>query len=73
MATTAAPSTAPPSPSPSPSPPERIVATAELAAFLPPRLRQLAAPARESGQPDDAGRWTRTADATQAVLLPDAL
>ncbi|MEX1654353.1 hypothetical protein ABZ960_14370 [Streptomyces pseudovenezuelae] len=53
-------------------PPERIVATADLAAFLTRRLRQLAAPAGESGQPDDAGRWTRTADATQAAL-PAAL
>ncbi|WP_330327495.1 hypothetical protein [Streptomyces pseudovenezuelae] len=70
MATTAAPTTAPPSPSP--SPPERIVATADLAAFLPRRLRQVADPASESGQPDHAGRWTRTADATQAAL-PDAL
>ncbi|KUM84666.1 hypothetical protein [Streptomyces pseudovenezuelae] len=54
------------------APPERIVATADLAAFLTRRLRQLAAPAGESGQPDEAGRWTRTADATQAAL-PAAL
>ncbi|MDT0541141.1 MULTISPECIES: MGH1-like glycoside hydrolase domain-containing protein [Streptomyces] len=51
--------------------PERLVATADLAGFLVLQLRELAALAEELGRPDDAGRWTRTADATQAAMLDD--
>ncbi|MER6138688.1 trehalase family glycosidase [Streptomyces sparsogenes] len=49
--------------------PERVVATADLAGFLVLQLRELAGLAEELGRPDDARRWTRTADATQAELL----
>ncbi|MFC7259245.1 amylo-alpha-1,6-glucosidase [Streptomyces lutosisoli] len=49
--------------------PERVVVTADLASFLILQLRELAELASEVGRPDDALRWTRTADATQAALL----
>nr|WSZ12848.1 trehalase family glycosidase [Streptomyces canus] len=49
--------------------PERVVVTADLAAFLTLQLRELADLADELEQPDDARRWTRTADATQAAML----
>ncbi|WP_329416751.1 trehalase family glycosidase [Streptomyces sp. NBC_00704] len=48
---------------------ERVVVTADLAAFLTLQLRELADLADELEQPDDARRWTRTADATQAAML----
>jgi glycogen debranching enzyme len=51
--------------------PARVVVTADLAAFLTLQLRELAALADELGRPDDARRWTRTADETQAAMLGD--
>ncbi|MGC0339189.1 amylo-alpha-1,6-glucosidase [Streptomyces sp. SLBN-8D4] len=51
--------------------PERVVVTADLAAFLVLQLRELAALADELDQPDDARRWTRTAEATQAAMLDE--
>lgn len=49
--------------------PERVVVTADLAAFLTLQLRELADVANELGRPDEARRWTRTAEATQAAML----
>lgn len=49
--------------------PERLIVTADLAAFLILQLRELADLAAELDRPDDARRWTRTADATQAAML----
>ncbi|MGW2636989.1 amylo-alpha-1,6-glucosidase [Streptomyces sp. NPDC001348] len=49
--------------------PERVVVTADLAAFLTLQLHELATLANELGKPDEARRWTRTADATQAAML----
>ncbi|MEU6803470.1 amylo-alpha-1,6-glucosidase [Streptomyces neyagawaensis] len=51
--------------------PARVVVTADLAAFLALQLRELASLADELGLPDDARRWTRTADETQAAMLGD--
>ncbi|MEU0414544.1 trehalase family glycosidase [Streptomyces griseorubiginosus] len=51
--------------------PERVVVTADLAAFLVLQLRELAVLADELDQPDDARRWTRTAEATQAAMLDE--
>ncbi|MFF7656344.1 amylo-alpha-1,6-glucosidase [Streptomyces sp. NPDC007983] len=48
---------------------ERVVVTADLAAFLVLQLRELAALATELGHPDDAREWTRTAQETQAAML----
>ncbi|MBZ3905402.1 amylo-alpha-1,6-glucosidase [Streptomyces griseiscabiei] len=49
--------------------PERVVVTADLAAFLILQLRELADLATDLDRHDDARTWTRTADATQAALL----
>jgi glycogen debranching enzyme len=49
--------------------PERVIVTADLAAFLILQLRELADLATELERPDDARQWTRTADATQAAML----
>ncbi|MET9503775.1 trehalase family glycosidase [Streptomyces sp. NPDC006622] len=49
--------------------PERVIVTADLAAFLILQLRELADLAAELDRPDDARTWTRTADATQAAML----
>ncbi|MER7689734.1 trehalase family glycosidase [Streptomyces sp. NPDC097610] len=51
--------------------PERLVVTADLAAFLALQLRQLAGLATELGLPDEARRWTRCAEATQAAMLDE--
>ncbi|MBC9727639.1 MGH1-like glycoside hydrolase domain-containing protein [Streptomyces sp. TRM68367] len=51
--------------------PERVVVTADLAAFLVLQLHELADLAIELGRPEDALRWTRTADATRAALLDE--
>ncbi|MFD5128422.1 amylo-alpha-1,6-glucosidase [Streptomyces olindensis] len=51
--------------------PERVVVTADLAAFLVLQLRELARLATELGLPDDARRWTRTAEATQAAMVDE--
>ncbi|MFE8950512.1 amylo-alpha-1,6-glucosidase [Streptomyces sp. NPDC007856] len=50
---------------------ERVVATADLAAFLVLQLRELARLATELDLPDEARRWTRTAEATQAAMLDE--
>ncbi|MGI3227103.1 amylo-alpha-1,6-glucosidase [Streptomyces sp. GTA36] len=49
--------------------PERLIVTADLAAFLILQLRELADLAAELDRPHEARRWTRTADTTQAALL----
>lgn len=49
--------------------PERVVVTADLAAFLVLQLHELAALAEELGKPDEAHRWTATAEETQTALL----
>ncbi|OIJ91851.1 amylo-alpha-1,6-glucosidase [Streptomyces monashensis] len=49
--------------------PERVVVTADLAAFLILQLHELAALAAELNRPDEADRWTRTAEETQTALL----
>ena len=51
--------------------PARVVVTADLAAFLTLQLRELAALATELDRPDEADRWSRTAEATQAALLDE--
>ena len=51
--------------------PERVIVTADLAAFLILQLRELADLATELGRPDDAQRWARTADVTQAAMLDE--
>ncbi|MDX3570721.1 amylo-alpha-1,6-glucosidase [Streptomyces sp. ID05-47C] len=49
--------------------PERVVVTADLAAFLILQLHQLAALAGELGRPEEASRWIRTAAETQTAML----
>ncbi|MFD4872460.1 amylo-alpha-1,6-glucosidase [Streptomyces sp. NPDC058420] len=49
--------------------PERVIVSADLAAFLILQLRELAAIAAELDLPDDALTWTRTADTAQAEML----
>ncbi|WP_328745304.1 trehalase family glycosidase [Streptomyces sp. NBC_00285] len=49
--------------------PARVVVTADLAAFLTLQLRELATLATHLDRPDDALRWTRTAEATQEAML----
>ncbi|WP_327715293.1 trehalase family glycosidase [Streptomyces sp. NBC_00490] len=51
--------------------PARVVVTADLAAFLTLQLRELAALATELDLPDEADRWSRTAEATQTALLDE--
>ncbi|WP_030175087.1 amylo-alpha-1,6-glucosidase [Streptomyces sp. NRRL S-813] len=51
--------------------PERVVVTADLAAFLILQLHELAALATELGRPDDADRWTRTAAEIQTALFEE--
>ncbi|CAM5437191.1 amylo-alpha-1,6-glucosidase [Streptomyces coeruleorubidus] len=51
--------------------PERVVVTADLAAFLALQLHELAYLAAELGKPDEAGRWTRTAHEIQSALLDE--
>ncbi|MFF5523007.1 amylo-alpha-1,6-glucosidase [Streptomyces coeruleorubidus] len=51
--------------------PERVVVTADLAAFLVLQLYELADLAAELGKPDEAGRWTRTAHEIQSALLDE--
>ncbi|MFK0110694.1 amylo-alpha-1,6-glucosidase [Streptomyces sp. NPDC091217] len=49
--------------------PERVVVTADLAAFLILQLHELADLATEVGSTREAGRWTRTAEQIQAALF----
>ncbi|WP_369170105.1 amylo-alpha-1,6-glucosidase [Streptomyces sp. R28] len=51
--------------------PERVIVSADLAAFLILQLRELADLATELGRPDDAHWWTRAADTTQAAMLDE--
>ncbi|MBQ1104436.1 hypothetical protein KBY46_00665 [Streptomyces sp. 404i] len=51
--------------------PERVVVTADLAALLVLQLRALADWAQELGRLDDALRWTREADRTQAPMFDE--
>ncbi|MGV9347012.1 amylo-alpha-1,6-glucosidase [Streptomyces spiralis] len=51
--------------------PERVVVTADLAAFLILQLHELGALAMELGRPDDADRWTRTAAEIQTALFEE--
>ncbi|MGI5237944.1 amylo-alpha-1,6-glucosidase [Dactylosporangium sp. CA-139066] len=49
--------------------PERVVQSADLAAFLVQQLRELADLAHRLGRGDDAARWTATADRIRAAML----
>ncbi|MGW1619205.1 amylo-alpha-1,6-glucosidase [Streptomyces sp. NPDC002172] len=49
--------------------PERVVVSADLAAFLVLQLHELADLAEEVGRTEEAGRWTRTAEGIQAALF----
>lgn len=49
--------------------PERVVVTADLAAFLVLQLRELADLADELGHDGEAERWSRTASDLQAAML----
>ncbi|MEU0390528.1 amylo-alpha-1,6-glucosidase [Streptomyces chartreusis] len=51
--------------------PERVVVTADLAAFLTLQLHELAALATELGLADDAHEWRRGAERTQAAMLDE--
>ncbi|MFE7900442.1 amylo-alpha-1,6-glucosidase [Streptomyces sp. NPDC057424] len=51
--------------------PERVVVTADLVAFLVLQLRELSLLAAELSLPDEARRWSRTAEATQAAMLDE--
>jgi hypothetical protein len=49
--------------------PERVVVTADLAAFLVLQLRELAALAEELGKSEEGHRWTAAAETTQTALF----
>ncbi|MBC9711018.1 glycogen debranching protein [Streptomyces sp. TRM66268-LWL] len=51
--------------------PERVIVTADLAAFLVLQLRQLAELAQVLGRAEDADRWRSTAAEVQAALLDE--
>ncbi|WP_371641912.1 amylo-alpha-1,6-glucosidase [Streptomyces mirabilis] len=51
--------------------PERVVVTADLAAFLALQLRELGALATELGRPAAARDWLRAAEATQTAMLDE--
>lgn len=51
--------------------PERVVVTADLAAFLTLQLHELAALATELGLAADAHEWRRSAERTQAAMLDE--
>ncbi|MFG2857242.1 amylo-alpha-1,6-glucosidase [Streptomyces mirabilis] len=51
--------------------PERVVVTADLAAFLALQLRELGALATELGLPAAARDWLRVAEATQTAMLDE--
>ncbi|MCO8273892.1 glycogen debranching protein [Actinoplanes sp. TRM 88003] len=50
---------------------DRVVETADLAAFLVLQLRELAALAEELDRPDDARRWRETAGTVRAAMLDE--
>ncbi|GAA1359612.1 amylo-alpha-1,6-glucosidase [Streptomyces beijiangensis] len=49
--------------------PERVVTTADLAAFLTLQLHELASLAAQLNRPDEAVRWTRTAAEKQSAMI----
>ncbi|MFI9583948.1 amylo-alpha-1,6-glucosidase [Streptomyces sp. NPDC052236] len=49
--------------------PERVVVTADLAAFLILQLHELACLATDLRRPNEAGEWTRAAEAAQTAML----
>lgn len=49
--------------------PERVVVTADLAAFLVLQMRELAEMAEQLNRPDEASRWTREAGEMQTALI----
>ncbi|MCX4404234.1 trehalase family glycosidase [Streptomyces sp. NBC_01764] len=49
--------------------PERVVVTADLAAFLVLQLHELSALAEELGKSEEARRWTAAAEVTQTALF----
>jgi hypothetical protein len=51
--------------------PERVVVTADLAAFLILQLHELARLAAELDLPDEARHWVSTAEATQTAMLDE--
>lgn len=51
--------------------PERVIVSADLAAFLVLQMRELAELAHALGLQDDARRWTRTAHGTQAAMFDE--
>ncbi|MGY4742140.1 amylo-alpha-1,6-glucosidase [Streptomyces sp. ATMOS53] len=51
--------------------PERVVVTADLAAFLVLQLHELASLATELGHHEEARGWTRTAEQTQAAMVDE--
>jgi hypothetical protein len=51
--------------------PERVVVTADLAAFLTLQLHELADLAEELGRVEESHRWTRMAEATQTAMLDE--
>ncbi|MBG0850445.1 glycogen debranching protein [Streptomyces spinoverrucosus] len=51
--------------------PERVVVTADLAAFLVLQLHELADLASELSRPDEARRWQRTAEEIRTALLDE--
>ena len=51
--------------------PQRVVVTADLAAFLVLQLRELAELAEELDRPDDAARWAGLAVTTRTALLDE--
>ncbi|NUR24367.1 MAG: glycogen debranching protein [Catenulispora sp.] len=50
---------------------ERLVQSADLAAFLVLQLTQLASLAEELHRPEEAAEWTRTADTVRSALLKE--
>ncbi|WP_425246926.1 amylo-alpha-1,6-glucosidase [Streptomyces sp. NEAU-NA10] len=48
---------------------ERVIVTADLAAFLVLQLRELSFLATELGKPEDSRRWIRVAEETQTALF----
>ncbi|WP_329125151.1 amylo-alpha-1,6-glucosidase [Streptomyces sp. NBC_01465] len=51
--------------------PERVVVTADLAAFLALQMHELADLAVQLNRPDEAARWTRSAEETQSAMIDE--